>query len=334
MKVTREMVAERAGVCKQTVSCYLNNTRKISPKLSARIEQAIAELNYVPDMIARGLSQKRTMALGVVCSDLTNPNYSEVIEGIEHAAHQKDYSIFVFGAKEKNHDSMINQLIARRVDGVVVLDFKAHIGDKGFKRLSDNGIKVVLTHSAGEISKEYMQLEPDFGMGIRETLLTLKQLGHSDIVMLSCFDTERHDDKRLQLFAEYYQEIFGKKAVFLVADEPVATLQTGSSLAKKLLDGGRPVTAVLTTNDLMAIGAMKELSDRGLTDQISVVGFDNVLYAEYLNPSLSSIGYNKSEYGEKLFKLFEDSFEGKESRVEFVQTMLFRRSSIRAAAKA
>ena len=91
IKVTREMVAQYAGVCKQTVSCYLNKTRGVSKESSARIERAIRELNYVPNMVARGLSQKKTMSLAVICDDLGNPNYSEIISGIEQAAKAKDY---------------------------------------------------------------------------------------------------------------------------------------------------------------------------------------------------------------------------------------------------
>lgn len=116
IKVTREMVAQRAGVCKQTVSCYLNKTRGVSKESADKIEAAIGELNYVPNMVARGLSQKKTMSLAIICDDLGNPNYSEIISGVERGS--KGEKLFRFDFRiAMDGDSVAKQIIARRVDG-------------------------------------------------------------------------------------------------------------------------------------------------------------------------------------------------------------------------
>ena len=85
----------------------------------------------------------------------------------------------------------------------------------------------------------------------------------------------------------------------------------------------------MTTNDLMAIGAVKYFNQTGLIDRISVVGFDDMAFNEYISPSLSSIGYDKIEYGKKLVELFLASSGGAEARTEYVKTKLFMRESIR-----
>lgn len=328
LKVTREMVAQRAGVCKQTVSCYLNQTRGVSAESSARIEKAIRELNYFPNMVARGLSQKRTMSLAIICDNLGNPNYSEMISGIEQEANAQNYSVLIFDIASSG-SSVVNQIISRRVDGVILLTFKSKIGDDNMQKLDAHEIKIVMTHSAGEISDRYMQLEPDYYSGINETLNKLKELGHRDIVMLSCFGLEDKYDRRLRVFKECYEKIFGREARYLVDEgNQEASLETGKRLAERLLNENLTATALLTTNDLMAIGAMKLLNERGLMRHFSIVGFDNMLFSEYVSPSLSSIGYDKIVYGKKLVNMFLASSAGEKNRTEYVKTKLFFRESI------
>ena len=331
--MTREMVAQRAGVCKQTVSCYLNKSRGVSKELAEKIEGAIRELNYVPNMVARGLSQKKTMSLAVICDDLGNPNYSEILRGIEQEANSRAYSVLIFDMASGN-DSIVNQIIARRVDGVILLTFPYKIGDGNIRKLEDNGVRIVVTHSAGEIIGRYMQLEPDFLSGIEETLSELKKRGHEEIVMLSCFDREATPDKRLDDFIDCYEKLFARPARF-VTDKTSreASLESGIRLAERMLAEHIPASAVIATNDLMAIGAMKAFSEAGLIDKISVVGFDNMIFSEYVTPSLSSIGYDKLAYGKKLFDMFFESSGGAPGRVVYVKTKLFLRGSIRDLAR-
>ena len=327
-KITREMVARHAGVCKQTVSCYLNKTRGVSKDAAERIERAIKELNYVPNMIARGLSQKRTMSLAVICDDLGNPNYSEIISGIQKEANSKSYSILIFDISN-NRDDVVNQIIARRVDGVILLTFKDKIGSENIQKLDDNNIKIVVTHSPGEISDKYMQLEPDFYSGLEETLLLLQKLGHQDIVMMSYFDLQDTYDTRLRIFVECYEKIFHRKARYFVDEEKNgATLESGKRLIKKLLLEKDLPTVILTTNDLMAIGMLKYLTKKHRAGEFSIIGFDNMLFDDYVFPSLSSIGYDKNIYGKKLVKMFLSSYAGEEARVDYVGTKLFQRESI------
>lgn len=329
IKVTREMVAQRAGVCKQTVSCYLNKTRGVSKESADKIEAAIGELNYVPNMVARGLSQKKTMSLAIICDDLGNPNYSEIISGVERAAKAKNYSVLIFDIA-MDGDSVAKQIIARRVDGVILLTFKEKLGEKNICDLDNHDVKLVITHSAGEISDKYMQLEPDYTSGMEETLLALRERGHKDIVMLSCFGLEDKYDRRLKIFADCYQKIFGRSAKYLIDDaNGGASLETGRRLAERLCNENLAASAILTTNDLMAIGAVKYFNQTGLIDRISVVGFDDMAFNEYISPSLSSIGYDKIEYGKKLVELFLASSGGAEARTEYVKTKLFMRESIR-----
>lgn len=161
MKITREMVAARAGVCKQTVSCYFSGKRKVSPAAAERIERAIKELNYVPNMLARSLVMKETRTLAVICNDIANPNYSEIIGGIERAAQREGYTVAVYNAKNFSQ-RIVTDIISRRMDGVIVLTFKKTIGEENFRYLAENGVRLVITHSAGEHAERYMQLEPDF----------------------------------------------------------------------------------------------------------------------------------------------------------------------------
>lgn len=320
------MVAERAGICKQTVSCYFNGTRKVSPRTAERIERAIKELNYIPNMIARSLVKKESHTLAVICNDISNPNYSDIISGIEHAAQRENYTVAIYNAKNFSRSTIID-IVSRRMDGVILLTFKKTIGEENLRYLADNGIKIIVTHSGGEQMKPYMQLEPDFFTGIDRAIVRLKELKHSDIMMLSCFPPSATVDERLKLFIKSFETHFGRPAQYLTGDAVMeASLKTGELLAQRFLDLGYKSTAILTTNDLMAIGALRVFGKNNR--HIAVVGIDNTVFAEYVVPSLSSIGYDKEKYGNELIRMFLDARDGAPSRLGIVPTYLIERESI------
>lgn len=324
--ITREMVAERAGVCKQTVSCYFSGKRGVSPRTAERIERAIKELNYVPNMIARSLVKKESHALAIICNDISNPSYSEIISGIERAAQRKRYAVTIYNAKNFS-PATITDIVSRRIDGVILLTFKKTIGEENFSRLEASGVKVIVTHSAGEKLKSYMQLEPNFFTGIDSTVLRLKELGHTDIMMLSSFPYSSVVDMRLGAFIKSFEGHFGRSAQYLACDSVMASnLETGEKLAEQFLEKGCTATAVLTTNDLMAIGAMRVFAKH--KKRVAVVGIDNTVFAEYVTPSLSSIGYDKEKYGTLLFEMFLESKNNTPPRYEVVPTYLIERESI------
>ncbi len=326
MSVTREQVAKRAGVCKQTVSCYFNGTRGVSRKAAERIDQAVKELNYVPNLIARSLSKQETKTLAVICGNISNPNYSEIISGIEKAAQEKDYTIMIFNAKG-NCDKAISEIISRKVDGVILLTFKSAFGQFNLSKLEEYRVEMVVTHSGGEVSEKHMQLEPDFYFGIDQAVARLQELGHEKICMLSCFRPDYPIDKRLPCFIDSCTRRFGKEPLILFPEQNLdASFQTGSMLAERLLETGSECSAVIATNDLMAIGASQVFSERGKT--FSVIGIDNTVFAQYVSPPLSSIGYDKMVYGKKLFEMFLERRLGAPPRIEFVKTFLIERESI------
>ncbi|MBS1314718.1 MAG: LacI family DNA-binding transcriptional regulator, partial [Clostridia bacterium] len=220
MKITREMVAARAGVCKQTVSCYFSGKRKVSPAAAERIERAIKELNYVPNMLARSLVMKETRTLAVICNDIANPNYSEIIGGIERAAQREGYTVAVYNAKNFSQ-LIVTDIISRRMDGVIVLTFKKTIGEENFRYLAENGVRLVITHSAGEHAERYMQLEPDFSTGIDCAVRRLAELGHQKVAMLSCFQPGITIDERNKFFLESCARHFGGRAELLTGETPM-----------------------------------------------------------------------------------------------------------------
>lgn len=320
------MVAERAGVCKQTVSCYFSGKRDVSARTAERIERAIKELNYVPNMIARSLVKQESHTLAVICNDISNPNYSDIISGIEHAAQSENYTVTIYNAKNFS-SATVNDIVARRMDGVILLTFKKRIGEENLRHLAASGAKVIVTHSAGELSQSCMQLEPDFFIGIDSAICRLKELGHTDIMMLSCFPPSATIDERLGTFIKSFENHFDGKAQFLSGDSVMeANLETGEKLAEMFINKNCTATAVLTTNDLMAIGALRVFGKYG--KRVAVVGIDNTVFAEYVTPSLSSIGYDKEKYGARLIEMFLEAKNGVAPHFELMPTYLIERESI------
>lgn len=307
MKVTRKMVAERAGVTKESVSYVLNRSRPVSAEIVERVERAVAELGYVPDMSARSLNNKRTNTVGVIINDIANPYYSDVIHGIEAAARRHGYIVLLSSA-DGNLKRNIAEFVARRVDGILFLVFPYKFNDD-YSVLTAAGIRYAVTHNCAFADPAVPHLEPDFESGIRDALTRLKEWGHESVVMLSPLNESETFDDRLSAFKTNYRRIFGKEPVYLVADDRTSDIENGKRMARKFLESGIDTTAVLCFNDLMAVGVMQELKDCGvkIPETLSVVGIDNMMFAPFTTPSLATIAYDKAAFGEKLFDMLYDS---------------------------
>ena len=304
MRVTRKMVAERAGVSKESVSYVLNRSRPVSAEIVKRVIDAVNELGYVPDVMARSLNNKNTMSVGVICNDLSNPYYSEIISGIQERAERYGYTILIADATRSIRKTMAD-MVSRRVDGICFLVFPDKF-NFDYSAVLESDVKIIVTHNVSFRNASVCHLEPNFSMGIREALLYLKDCGHSEIAMLSAFSSKIEFDNRLPLFRSEYREIFGKAPkAYALTENFESTLKSGTYLAERFLADKCKATAVICTNDLMAIGALQVFQSRGIRvpEDISIIGIDDMIFSSLVSPRLTTIGYNKREFGRALMEL-------------------------------
>lgn len=306
MKVTRKDIANYAGVSEQTVSYVLNNSRKFSDDVVNRVNKAIKDLNYQPDMIARSMSQKQTKTVAVLIRDMENPIFPAIIRGFQKKAFEKGYSVYIADVEGcENVDLLVSTLISRRIDGVYISMFADSDFVRVIKRFVDNGIKVVIGNEESSLDG-VPSVTVDFVDGMRQIVAYLKGKGHKKIVYLSGIDITRKNDGRYAAFCDEYRRAFDVEPLVIENEKPYATtVESGKMLTEKLFEVTDDFTAIVTTNDLMAYGAIDALKQRGkrIPDDVSVVGVDDIMFSKYINPPLTTLGYDNEQFGEKTFKV-------------------------------
>lgn len=306
MKVTRADVARLAGVSTATVSYVLNNSRSISEKTRERVMAAVRQLNYKPDLIARSMTTNETMQLSMMINDITNPFFSEIAVGFENAAIRKGYFVNICTGL-KNVNDYFDNYVARRIDGVFVAAVPNKFDLNKLYNLTDNGIKVIVSGNAQADLKRVSAVENDYASGMDIAVSYLQQLGHRHIAYLSGFGKKHTFDRKLDAYLSAMQKYgLGKTELLLEGRPPYHTsIKDGYAMAQELIKSGKEFTAVICTNDLMAMGAVSALIDAGLQvpSDVSVIGFDDIAFSGMWRPSLTTLAVSKMELGRRAFEL-------------------------------
>jgi DNA-binding LacI/PurR family transcriptional regulator len=307
MRVTRDDVAKKAGVSTATVSYVINNKDNISEKTRKKVLDAVQELNYKPDMIARSMVTKETKQLSIILNDIANPFYSEMVLGFENIAMEKGYFVNVCTGY-KNLTKYLDSFIERRIDGVFMAAIPYKFDVNKMYELTKVGIKVVMFGDSKADIKRISSIENDHIQGMDMAIKHLKNLGHKRIAYVSGFGLEHGFDKRLEGYLkarEKYNLCQESGLIVTNTKEPYdTTIDTGVRLTRKLMNSGQKFTAIVCTNDLMAFGAIHALEQDNLRvpEDVSVVGIDDISMAKIWNPSLTTLQVPKIDTGRKAFE--------------------------------
>lgn len=295
--VTLKELANIIGLSPGTVSVVLNNTNRantIPQKTKDKIFQAAKEHGYRPHYFARSLRANRSFTIGVITAELSNEYCAMILNGIESASTQQGY--FYLNTSHLHREDLqshnAQMLIDRQVEGIITIDTKVNfetslpvVAVAGHEELS--GVtNVVLNHqSAAELGIEH-----------------LYSLGHRKIALIKGQDFSSDTKIRFEAIMKS-----AKKFGLTINDNYVTQLEginpspgVGYIAIEKLLAKNRDFTAVFAFNDMSAIGAIRGLQNAGLRvpEDVSVVGFDNIHFAEFNSPSLTTIQQPLFEMGE------------------------------------
>lgn len=312
--VTIKDVAARAGVSRSSVSRYLNG--HVVREADA-IAEAIAELGYEPSPIARSLRSGRTRSVGVIVADVTNPFFAAVFKGIEAVARaNRDYDrdpvqLFLCNTEE-SPDRLLELLdgLSGRVDGLVIAP---PIETAPPEDLMRQRVPVVLLDRefSGEPFADTVLIDNEGGMAA--AVRHLAGLGHERIGLISGpLDTTPGRGR----YEGYQQGMV--EAGLLVNDELVAAgdfrKEAGHRGMVELLSLDPAPTAVVAGNNMMALGALEELTARGLRipDDVSFVGFDDLEEAALLRPAVSTVSRPMEGQGRQAMELLLGRLRGKE----------------------
>lgn len=299
-------MARLAGVSTATVSYVLNGSRGMSDKTKKLVFDAVEQLNYKPDMIARSMTTNETKQLSLMINDITNPFYSEIVKGFEEAAIENGYFVNVCtGYKDINN--YLDNYIARRIDGVFIVAMPYKFDIEKLYGLVEHGVKVVVSGTEADLEK-VSSIESDYVAAMEEAVRHLYGLGHRRIAYLSGLGKQHKSDRKIEGYLHAMEQMglpCGEE-LLLAGRVPYTTgVEDGYAMAQQLLRSGKKFTAVICQNDLMAMGAIAALEDSGkkVPTDVSVIGFDDILFAKAWRPAITTMAVSKYEFGYKAFQL-------------------------------
>lgn len=292
-------VARKAGVSKGLVSFALNDRPGVASDTRERILEVAREMGWTPSLRARALSTGRSFACGLVIGRSTDviaadPFFHSFIAGLEDEFSVSGQVLVLAAATPGRHEAETYRGLAtdKRVDGVILTDLRA--GDPRLALVESLGLAAV-TLGVPDVESRHSSVSVDDGAGIRAAVRHLADLGHRRIAHVAGPDSMLHARARRIAFEETASES-GISAVCVETDFSAAE---GASATETLLEGDTPPSAIVYSNDHMAIAGLGVARRRGLSvpDDLSVTGFDDTELGRYVNPSLTSVATDAREWG-------------------------------------
>jgi LacI family transcriptional regulator len=284
-------IANLAGVNPSTVSRALSTPGRISAKTEAKIRAAAEQLNYRVNPFARALPTGRTKLLALTITDITNPVFFDVVRGAEQVAAESGYTLLLAESAESTAtESKTLQRILPMVDGLIMATTR--ISDDEIKSINSSKPIILVNRHIDDV----VDVVPDIEPGIIDAVQHLKELGHKHIAFLagplnSWMNTARWNVIMREAISA------GMTAVEIGPNAP--TLATGRESLDRIRAAG--VTAVITYNDLMAIGLLRQAAEAGISvpNDLSIIGFDNSFGSDFTSPPLTTIGQPLLETGQR-----------------------------------
>lgn len=336
MKITRKEVAKLAGVSTATVSYVINGSNRVSEETRNRVKQIIREYNYRPDLVARAMATRSTMQIALLINDISNNFFSEIVTEFERAAAKEGYSVNIC-TSDTNISSYIDGFVARRMDGVFCMLSPTRVDPERLYALGQENIPVLISGNPAADRGKVALIEPDYMQGMELALGCLKNYGHRRIAFLGAFPEDFTGDIRLEAFKTHYKILFpNEEPTVVTGDHPYhSTIESGYALAKRLLKSGSEFTAVLTTNDSMAIGCIEALREAGLRvpEDVSVMGFDNITIGRHVAVPLTTVGFDKKHFAGVAFEMLHTAMAGGELREAKEKMYLTERKSVAACSE-
>lgn len=301
-KLDIHLVAKRARVSTATVSRAINRVPTVSPILAKRVWKAISELGYYPNTQARALVSGRSRTFGLVVSELTNPFFPEIVQVFESIAVQNHYEILLASTMNDpaRVEVLVRRMLERRVDGVAVMTFGME--EALLEDLRIREIPLVFV-DVGPRRPRVSNIRIDYLSGIREAVQHLVSLGHQSIAFLSGPKSQKTAQARIAAYRHCVKELGLQDDPWLLI-EGDHTMEGGREACAKLFAAGKRPSAILCSNDMTAFGVMRNCYEQGvrIPRDLSVVGFDDIRFAKYILPPLTTVQMSQAELGRIAFE--------------------------------
>jgi len=335
-RVTIKDIAREAGVSICTVSHVINKTHYVSPALTDRVNKAIEKHNYRMDFSASSLRKKVSKMIGVIIPNSSSQFFALLTKYIENFSREIGYHVVICNS-DYNTDieiEHIEALITRNIDGIIMIPVSEDI--KCYRNIFELDTPFVFVERKleGTNCNSVMSFSQD---SIAQVIDHLVSLGHKKIAYIGREKDLLHHKIRFNSFADSMKRHNLELKEEYIIYGANYRFKDGYEDMSKLLDVKDQPTAVLVFNDVLAIGAIQAIKDRGykVPGDFSIVGFDNIEIGNYIEPSLTSITTMKEQISKVAFDLLINKINNKNIRKKhvFIKTEVVMRKSTGAAKK-
>ena len=322
--ITMAQVAQYAGVSPASVSRVLNGNASVDPAIVARVNRAVAALNYSPSEAARSLVRGRTHTIALLVPDLENPMFQGVLKGLTLAAMRDGYRVLVADSAETVAIEAEVALEARtKCDALVLVS--PRMPDAQLRELIHRTAPVVVVNRRVDGSAAG-QLAVDYESAVKELVAHLVGFGHRRIAYVSGPALSYANEQRAQGLSEVAREVAELEIVTIAAG---SSMQDGYVAADEVLDTG--ATAAIAFNDLVALGLLSRLREVGVEvpGQLSIVGMDDIPLARFAAPPLTTMSVPRIEIGRQAWDRLRHELDGEtnDSVLFYRPTLVARESS-------
>jgi DNA-binding LacI/PurR family transcriptional regulator len=328
-------IARRAKVSTATVSRAINRIPTVDPQLAKRVWKVVDELGYYPNTQARALVSGRSRIFGLIVSEITNPFFPEIVQTFENLAVENNYEILLTSTVHdpKRMESSVRRMIERRVDGVAILTFGME--ESLLEHLRFRKVPLVFV-DVGPDDEGIINIRINYINGIRQAVQHLAALRHTRIAFVTGPLHLKSAVARREAFKASMTEIGLSPDLIVVGDH---RMEGGMRALVELNALSSRPTAVICSNDMAAIGVMREAYDHAIRipEDLSVVGFDDIRLAEFTIPPLTTVRMSQRELAKVAFEALlkevaRESPSHERIEYELITNLILRRSTALAPA--
>ena len=325
-------IARRAKVSTATVSRTINRVSSVDPQLAKRVWKVVDELGYYPNTQARALVSGRSRIFGLVVSEITNPFFPEIVQAFEDIAVQHNYEILLTSTvhNPKRMEIAVRRMIERRVDGVAILTFGME--DSLVEDLRFRKVPLVFV-DVGPHVPGVSNIRVNYQHGIRQAVQHLAALKHTRIAFVAGPSTLKSAMARKAAFEAAMQET-GLEVPPEMIVEGDHRMEGGMRALVQLAGLPQRPTAILCSNDMTAVGVMREAYECGIVipRDLSLVGFDDIRLSQFTTPPLTTVQMSQTLLAEYAFQALRRAVEGTSAgtagnEYELMTTLVLRRST-------
>jgi LacI family transcriptional regulator len=307
-------VAKRAGVSAFSVSAVVNKTGQTSLALQRRVEAAVRELNYRPNLLARSLAKQKTQLLGMIVTDISNPFFPLVVRGAEDTAQKAGYSVLLCNSdnqkvKEENY---LDLLVSKRVDGILLTVAPGQVNPSVRRMLADAKLPVVLVMRTGA-DLQYDAVITDDHRGAFEGVSHLAEVGHRRIAFVSGPLEVSNGAARWKGYRKALQAhgLTYDPSLTIEGDYRIESgYRAGLALLRRRPD------AVFVANYLMTVGVMQAAEEMGMScpEDYALASFDDYPWLRCFRPRLTTIELPKYALGLRSAEMLLERISGKQGK--------------------